>query len=1841
MSAHLPPRFPLSTKGTPYVPPPPNPISHLAHEVPEAGSGDVSNTGSKGPHVMPPPPLITSSAALPSKPKTMGSPYDFNSFSGNMAPTVNAPTYKGAKSGEGDVSTSFTYSTAENYSGPQAHLKASLLVGTEKTSHHGSPNSTPLRSGPEGATHPIVDSQTNTLESTPAYQHPTRMAEVAEKPSVPVLIRSSNPPISQRTAATHPVHSSFEEKERNVQGLPTRAPGVMLPHGTPRSCGGSHLCLEVPHLADSTPRVGNRYANGSPHHYDHQQQQDHALTGNIMSNSLGGTGHLSGSIFSRKSSLSSQQLSTYRSHLLKGDAPVSSVGPGGRHASQHGGFVRGRSRGEELLVAALERRRASALNATFTKTSRNSIQDSVVTKGLSSGADLDPNYIDSSPREEMGSRGVLFSGSANKHIQPNVPRPVDPNKRSHPADSVPPYACNAVAAARENMDDSLQGPAKPTPENVFNAQKVEDAPQEVPDADMLFFSNSIVDPSDGAGTVEAPISVGHPFPKSSITSSPSLKEHTHGEDTCLESNGVQPMRGSDLTNARSPLNLNTNANCSTSDGARDTGNTASFESSNPFISMGSVKATQSITGIVRGSDTSAPTGDYIIDNTPFMRQETQKLLRSEDEDPLPRPTILGEQNETSVRADEHPLSLPSFPHQPQQGRRLELETPRDDLPTTHSVQHSSFHLQRVVSAEKPSYRHAVSTSHRNMRVYEESPAPRYPEIKTESESTIQFSETPSGFNAKSPNAVDSVMVASAVKEQGEPVEYPIHNNETEGLMLNFDSSVVGAETHWAKAEVDPNVEPKSNSDLNDFVKVSSSVEREEGKALSQSALAPLSRKVVEHKPTLAVHMTEDLSQDTREQILIPKVCDPPKPPVSLAPHTSEAQVTQPDEIAASTGTCTSAIAPNKKNNSFTLASIISRTEGQPLFNHQPLTVQEEKQEAPGIDTMVNPFAISNSHVAVSPASSAHLDSSSRLRPRRPHAPCFALFHPKHGGIVAVFNQPVELTKGGVPLRLTKRSPERSSLQGVDDVMSSRNTQKKKDFTRSHLVFCRLSDAMSRFNPSGKQNVVKGTEAGRRYVASLEAVALSPFFASDGVSPLQDFNNEKSQELLSILQQNEHIPLTRVLTIMLADALAHNEHAFVWSKGGDKELVHLLMNDDSAISSLCDSRGVDGTGAGYVELLPQKNSHPSVNSQEGLNKVQQLLCEGNREGAVDVALEHHLFLHAVLIAMMCPTKEHYMKTIQKVVCMELQPHSPLAHAYCLFNEMPLPPFAPYPTAHAKESDHDPSTEGIKCEQSANTLPGHSKESQLPKLLLSASEPPLTMAAARRQNRDYLKSSWLQQAAMLIANFTRHSGDGLLQLGNTLEQVGLILEAHTCFLLGHLCPLGMAKGGKLTKPETDAFRNQLRSRLSVLGGVYASNVSGRAAFLTPTSTLLTDLLQEVRCHLDQRFPPPLPESQLPDGGEGTPTPLLPCHGLPMRPFRYAVAFHFMQILWLREVGMLLEADRALQDLLKVMPPPKLMLPGPPRTLNELVYIFARLPLPAPVGPQTATHEEAPHQPEDQRVHQNVEIKAVEGPTLSCGAEALPEAAPCAKPSLAPPQVRSSPKPDDSAASLPCAPPPPMHLNTSSSQQLDPSEIGKPALRPTIPQPVEGANLFHSASLTSTTSGPAPSLSGIPPPPPPLQRAKSPPTPPSGTREQTPPPQPKNRGYSSMTPPKASDDHVKGKSDDTKASKVKRSRSIETIMSFFRREKGDLTDHKKAEVTKPMILDTKPVPQFDQATGRWMFPQSEEDKAREALAKAGPPKMPPGGVGSKGPNRETPFPQQRRGPAKKAQYVDMFNT
>ncbi|KAG5497322.1 hypothetical protein JIQ42_03808 [Leishmania sp. Namibia] len=763
-----------------------------------------------------------------------------------------------------------------------------------------------------------------------------------------------------------------------------------------------------------------------------------------------------------------------------------------------------------------------------------------------------------------------------------------------------------------------------------------------------------------------------------------------------------------------------------------------------------------------------------------------------------------------------------------------------------------------------------------------------------------------------------------------------------------------------------------------------------------------------------------------------------------------------------------------------------------------------------------------------------------------------------------------------------------------------------------VSFCSVTEALTARGSVVDRKGIRGTEYGRRYVRALTEAVLPCALHADKWEARDQATGTEVARVMEALKGCVPAPLGDVVEVMLMDALPQKaEDGFVWKNNGGRRLAELLTDAAEAearrLESTASSRGptanvtaaAGGTSAtrssdALVPISPLNLATGAVacdpkERSAALRRVEDLLCTGQRVEAVEAALEAHLHVHALLISMMCPTKDLYLRSVQAVMQHELLVTSPLAHAYSMFNEMPLPPLVLSPPR--------------ACEEGGEEAPASGRG--------GASE------AAQHQRQIFLRDqatlqrTWRRHAAVLLANFTRHSGGGLLQLAVTLQQLHLVVEAHTCLLLLHLTPLGMAGPARagaeplpptsslspedvenlLPRPDQRQVMEEIRRRIGIVGGTYHPTQGCRASFLTPVKTVLTQLVQLVSARLDARAPPlSLPESAEP--------PVL-FHGLPHGQPRDDVGYRMMQVLWLRELGLGTEAGQALHALLQRMAPPlAFSLRAPPRTLNELVYLFGGVPPPSPQPPPdvagsataAARGESAPES--EATTQQPSPFTSSRLPSHS--REGLPQdtdnaAAEIPSTTMLPSMPATTEENHPAGLSLPLNPqqsPPgtpqhPLSLDRASPPSTSPGTAAAPLTRD------QRAAALHPPEQSAPSRIPSTHQ---------LQAQRQPLLPPQRAAPTT----------ASKAGAEATQAPAAGKS---RQPAPRRSRSLDALRNFFfRRGNSEAASEEKAEEAKPMHLDTEKPPAFDPVTGRWLFEETEEEKRLRELAKAGPPKMAP---------------------------------
>ncbi|KAG5490428.1 hypothetical protein JKF63_00548 [Porcisia hertigi] len=752
-----------------------------------------------------------------------------------------------------------------------------------------------------------------------------------------------------------------------------------------------------------------------------------------------------------------------------------------------------------------------------------------------------------------------------------------------------------------------------------------------------------------------------------------------------------------------------------------------------------------------------------------------------------------------------------------------------------------------------------------------------------------------------------------------------------------------------------------------------------------------------------------------------------------------------------------------------------------------------------------------------------------------------------------------------------------------------------------VVFSTIIEALTARGSMVDRRGIRGTECGRRYVRALTDAVLPCALLGDKWATGDEAAAAEVSGVMEALKGCVSAPLGEVLEIMLKDALPQKaEDGFVWKDNGGRRLAEMLTaaaqgdacgrattsSSRSAHLSTTTAPGVIGVTRADDALMEASPLNPVTGAlgydyrerSAALRRVEDLLCRGQRVEAAEAALEAHLYAHAILISMMCPTKDFYLRSVQAVMLQELSVTSPLAHAYSIFNEMPLPPLVPPPPTADDEEEKTATTEGLR---------GESVTAQKQQQIFL-------------RDQAMLQKTWRRHAAVLLANFTRHSGDGLLQLAVTLQQLHLVAEAHTCLLLLHLTPLGMAGPvragaaplpsasssspedvkGLLPRPDQRQVMGEIRRRMGIVGGSYHPTQGSRAGFLTPITTVLTQLVQLVSTRLNARASPLSPP--------GSAEPPVPFHGLPNGQPRSVVGHRMMQVLWLRELGLVKESAQVLHALLQLMPPPlAFSLRVPPRTLNELVYLFGGVPPPVVQDGQAATSlptlppaasddaaaaaavrsESAPEREATTQQLSSVAVGGLSSPSREGLQQDAGEESGEPPHTNAPPSMHPTPKEHQAGPLSPPTPPGPQQRQVSSQHVSSPPQ-GEP--RPFSP----------SRSATTQLTGDK------------RVAALQPPTEPATVGK------PGNA--------KAAPALTTGKS---RQSAPRRSRSLDALRNFFfRRGNSEAPVDQKADEAKPMHLDSGRPPAFDPVTGRWLFDETEEEKRLRELAKAGPPKIAP---------------------------------
>lgn len=298
-----------------------------------------------------------------------------------------------------------------------------------------------------------------------------------------------------------------------------------------------------------------------------------------------------------------------------------------------------------------------------------------------------------------------------------------------------------------------------------------------------------------------------------------------------------------------------------------------------------------------------------------------------------------------------------------------------------------------------------------------------------------------------------------------------------------------------------------------------------------------------------------------------------------------------------------------------------------------------------------------------------------------------------------------------------------------------------------------------------------TDSGRSYASSM--------------SGLPGCITASTTKLDVVLKTLQHLP--NVSPVLLSILQTMCTKTMDWAKGGQQELVQVFQKAIAAKKEAANN-------SPQLSSSPFNPEAPAAwGHQEALDTIQTLLMAGDRQEAVRCAMHYKLHSHALLIAMMCDTKDVYQNVVQSIIKEQLDQRSPLAFAYCTFNELPAP------------------------EVSAD-------------------------------DKTVMLTQWIEHVSMMLSNFTREAGETLLQLGDQLVENGQYDCGHVCYLVAQLSPA--SRPGPQAPPKATQVAEALRSRYLLLGGHYHRSKC-RAALLQPHNIFLTEVLEYSRQRENEKF------------------------------------------------------------------------------------------------------------------------------------------------------------------------------------------------------------------------------------------------------------------------------------------------------------------------------------------------------------------------------------------------------
>lgn len=588
-------------------------------------------------------------------------------------------------------------------------------------------------------------------------------------------------------------------------------------------------------------------------------------------------------------------------------------------------------------------------------------------------------------------------------------------------------------------------------------------------------------------------------------------------------------------------------------------------------------------------------------------------------------------------------------------------------------------------------------------------------------------------------------------------------------------------------------------------------------------------------------------------------------------------------------------------------------------------------------------------------------------------------------------------------------------------------------------------------------------------------------------------------------------------------------------------------------------------------------------QECLTIVQQILAaSGDRKEAVTCALYYNCFSIALLLSATLSPSEH-SEVVARVVAASISKHTPLHDSLLLMNGILRPIGAPTVGGDAGgggfggcdgDGSEDPQRLPFPFGSTETAMATAGRAWAAHVQMVVASNSYLTPNALLQWG-DYL----LAQAERA---FPPPSTFGVLQLKKTISDADvhadaevpdaadaptigfseIIEAAHFCFVVAQIHP---------DTRNAPSIVENLKTRFNVLGGLYA-RARCRAAIVSPQNIFLTEALEYFRQKEQLLSHQQQVAAQQQMGG----APDLSNAEPPSRYIRpQLLPYRIILGMLFAEVGLSQQAGRYIDFVQNVLPfasaAPNSSPDGPSKVfpLNSVCDVaqFCRQWL--SITP----------------MHQHGFYGIVGG--SKSGKDGGAAVAATGKSGGRFLSSLFGKKTEEKQQTTPQKPPAATVAATNNSKQATPQ---------------------HGPAINNNARQQSPALNNTPPPlnQPPAQHHQQHPTP-----QTTPPPPAASAPTTSLQTPTASAAPTekkpsKGKEDD-KGEDPKKSTSGKGkgLFGIFGRKK---TAEEEKDKPKPMVLDSGPV-KFDPKTGKFIFPETEEEKAIKAQIAAGPPPAPAG--------------------------------